>query len=126
MFMLQTFAIIALLLATMGIYSVLAYTVRRRIREIGIRMALGAQTHHVLRLIVGEGMKPAFLGLAIGITGALLMGRVLSSLVFGVSTRDPVTLLGVSLLLAAVALLSTIVPAFRATKVDPINTLRDE
>jgi len=126
MFMLQTFAIIALLLATMGIYSVLAYTVRRRIREIGIRMALGAQTHHVLRLIVGEGMKPALLGLAIGVTGALLVGRVLASLVFGVSTRDPVTILAVSLLLAAVALLATVLPAYRATQVDPINTLRDE
>jgi putative ABC transport system permease protein len=126
MFMLQTFAIIALLLATMGIYSVLAYTVRRRLREIGIRMALGAQTHHVLRLIVGEGMKPALLGLAIGVTGALLVGRVLASLVFGVSTRDPVTILAVSLLLAAVALLATVLPAYRATQVDPINTLRDE
>ena len=71
-------------------------------------------------------MTPAFLGLAVGVIGALLMGRVLAGLVFGVSTHDPVTILAVSLLLAAVALLSTVVPAFRATKVDPINTLRDE
>jgi putative ABC transport system permease protein len=75
---------------------------------------------------VGEGMKPALLGLAIGVTGALLVGRVLASLVFGVSTRDPVTILAVSLLLAAVALLATVLPAYRATQVDPINTLRDE
>ncbi|HEU4413538.1 MAG TPA: ABC transporter permease [Candidatus Angelobacter sp.] len=126
MLMLQVFALIALVLASMGIYSVLAYTVRRRLREIGIRMALGAQSSDVLRQIVLEGMKPAVIGLAIGITGALMMGRVLHSLVFGVSTRDPVTYLSVSLLLAAIALMATAVPAYRATKVDPIMTLRDE
>jgi putative ABC transport system permease protein len=124
--MLATFAAVALLLATMGIYSVLAYTVRRRVREIGIRMALGAQIRDVLRLIVMEGMKPAAVGLAIGIIGALVLGRVLASLVFGVSTRDPLTYLSVSLLLAAVALMATIVPAYRATRVDPMKTLRDE
>jgi putative ABC transport system permease protein len=126
MLMLATFAAVALLLATMGIYSVLAYTVRRRVREIGIRMALGAQIKDVLRLIVMEGMKPAAVGLAIGIIGALALGRVLASLVFGVSTRDPLTYLSVSLLLAAVALMATIVPAYRATRVDPMKTLRDE
>jgi putative ABC transport system permease protein len=117
---------VALLLATIGIYSVLAYTVRRRVREIGIRMALGAQVRDVLRLIIMEGMKPAAVGLAIGIIGALVLGRVLASLVFGVSTRDPLTYLSVSLLLAAVALMATIVPAYRATRVDPMKTLRDE
>jgi putative ABC transport system permease protein len=126
MLMLATFAAVALLLATMGIYSVLAYTVRRRVREIGIRMALGAQIRDVLRLIIMEGMKPAAVGLAIGIIGALALGRVLASLVFGVSTRDPLTYLSVSLLLAAVALMATIVPAYRATRVDPMKTLRDE
>ena len=115
MLMLATFAAVALLLASMGIYSVLAYTVRRRMREIGIRMALGAQIIDVLRLIVVEGMKPAMVGLAIGIIGALALGRVVASLVFGVSTRDPVTYLSVSLLLALVALLATVVPAYRAT-----------
>ncbi len=126
MLMLQTFAVIALILATLGIYSVLAYTVRRRLREIGIRMALGAQIMDVLRLIVTDGMKPAMIGLGVGIIGALLMGRVLASLVFGVSTHDPITFLTVSLLLTGVALLATVVPAYRATRVDPINTLRDE
>ncbi|HET9791863.1 MAG TPA: FtsX-like permease family protein, partial [Candidatus Angelobacter sp.] len=126
MLMLATFAAVALLLASMGIYSVLAYTVRRRVREIGIRMALGAQIKDVLRLIVIEGMKPAMVGLAIGIVGALALGRVVASLVYGVSTRDPMTYLSVSLLLALVALLATVVPAYRATRVDPINTLRDE
>jgi putative ABC transport system permease protein len=126
MLMLATFAAVALLLASMGIYSVLAYTVRRRVREIGIRMALGAQIKDVLRLIIMEGMKPAAVGLAIGIIGALALGRVVASLVYGVSTRDPMTYLSVSLLLALVALLATVVPAYRATRVDPINTLRDE
>ena len=126
MLMLATFAAVALLLASMGIYSVLAYAVRRRMREIGIRMALGAQIKDVLRLIVVEGMKPAMVGLAIGIIGALALGRVVASLVYGVSTRDPMTYLSVSLLLALVALLATVVPAYRATMVDPINTLRDE
>ena len=126
MLMLATFAAVALLLASMGIYSVLAYTVRRRMREIGIRMALGAQIKDLLRLIVMEGMKPAAAGLTIGIIGALALGRVVASLVYGVSTRDPLTYLSVSLLLAAVALMATIVPAYRATKVDPIKTLRDE
>ncbi len=116
MLMLATFAAVALLLASMGIYSVLAYTVRRRMREIGIRMALGAQIKDVLRLIVVEGMKPAMVGLAIGIIGALALGRVVASLVYGVSTRDPMTYLSVSLLLALVALLATVVPAYRATQ----------
>jgi putative ABC transport system permease protein len=126
MLMLATFAAVALLLASMGIYSVLAYTVRRRVREIGIRMALGAQMRDVMRLIVMEGMKPAVVGLVIGIIGALALGRVVASLVYGVSTRDPITYLSVSFLLAAVALLATVVPAYRATCVDPIQTLRDE
>jgi putative ABC transport system permease protein len=87
---------------------------------------LGAQVRDVLRLIVMEGMKPAVVGLAIGIIGALALGRVVASLVYGVSTRDPITYLSVSFLLAAVALLATVVPAYRATRVDPIQTLRDE
>jgi putative ABC transport system permease protein len=124
--MLATFAAIALALASIGIYSVLAYTVRRRVREIGIRMALGAQIRDVLRLVMMEGMKPALAGLAIGIVGALVLGRVVAGLVYGVSTRDPITYLSVSLLLALVALLATVVPAYRATRVDPIKTLRDE
>ena len=126
MLMLATFAGLALVLATMGIYSVLSYTVRRRVREIGIRMALGAQIRDVLRLIVFEGMKPALIGLVIGIVASLLLGRVLAKLVFGVTTTDPVTYAAVSALLATVALLATIVPAYRATLVDPMKTLRDE
>jgi predicted permease len=126
MLLLATFAGLALVLAAMGIYSVLSYAVRRRVREIGIRMALGAQFRDVLRLVVFEGMKPALVGLGIGVIGALLIGRVMASLVFGVKTTDPATFVSVSVLLAAVALLATAVPAYRATRVDPIKTLRDE
>jgi predicted permease len=126
MLLLATFAGLALVLAAIGIYSVLSYAVRRRVREIGIRMALGAQIRDVLRLIVFEGMKPAIVGMAIGLTGALLLGRVLAKLVFGVKTTDPATFAAVSILLMAVALLATAVPAYRATRVDPMRTLRDE
>lgn len=126
MLLLATFAGLALLLAAMGIYSVLSYSVRRRVREIGIRMALGAQVRDVLRLVIFDGMKPALIGLGIGLVGALLLGRVLAKLVFGVKTTDPLTFISVSVLLALVALLATVIPAYRATLVDPMNTLRDE
>jgi predicted permease len=126
MLLLATFAGLALVLAAIGIYSVLSYAVRRRVREIGIRMALGAQIRDVLRLVVFEGMKPAVLGMVIGLTGALLLGRVLAKLVFGVKTTDPATFAAVSILLLAVALLATALPAYRATRVDPMRTLRDE
>ncbi|HET9182231.1 MAG TPA: ABC transporter permease [Candidatus Angelobacter sp.] len=126
MLLLATFAGLALLLAAMGIYSVLSYAVRRRVREIGIRMALGAQIRDVLWLVIFDGMKPALIGLSIGIIGALVAGRVMKNLVFGVKTSDPATFTAVSVLLAGVALVATIVPAYRATKVDPMRTLRDE
>jgi predicted permease len=126
MLLLATFAGLALLLAAMGIYSVLSYSVRRRVREIGIRMALGAQVRDVLRLVIFDGMKPALIGLGIGLVGALLLGRVLAKLVFGVKTSDPLTFISVSVLLALVAFLATVIPAYRATLVDPMNTLRDE
>jgi predicted permease len=126
MLLLATFAGLALVLAAIGIYSVLSYAVRRRVREIGIRMALGAQIRDVLRLVVFEGMKPALVGMAIGLTGAMLLGRVLAKLVFGVKTTDPATFAAVSILLIAVALLATALPAYRATRVDPMRTLRDE
>jgi putative ABC transport system permease protein len=126
MLLLAAFAGLALLLAAVGIYSVLSYTVRRRSREIGIRIALGAQLRDVLRMVVLDGMKPALLGLAIGLAGAFALGRVLAGLVFGVSPSDPATFAAVSFLLAMVALLAILVPAFRATRVDPMTVLRDE
>ena len=126
MLLLATFAGLALALAAIGIYSVLSYVVRRRVHEIGIRMALGAQIRDVLRMIVLEGMKPVALGLGIGIAAALLLGRVVAKLVFGVKTTDPATFATVSALLVLVALLAITVPAYRATQVDPMRTLRDE
>jgi putative ABC transport system permease protein len=126
MLLLGAFAGLALLLAAVGIYSVLSYSVKRSVREIGIRLALGARVGDVLRAVVFEGMKPTLIGVALGIAGALALGRVLSSLVFGVRPTDPVTFLAVALLLAAVAFLATIVPAYRATKVDPLVALRYE
>ncbi len=126
MLLLGAFAGLALLLAAVGIYSVLSYSVRRRVREIGIRMALGAQVRDVLRLIVIEGMRPALIGVAIGLAGALALGRVLASLIYGVKPTDPITFGAVSVLLAGVGLFASIIPAYRATRVEPMKALRDE
>jgi len=126
MLLLASFAGLALVLAAVGIYSVLAYAVRQRQREIGIRMALGAQLSDVLRMVVAEGMRPALIGVALGLAGALALKRAVSSLVFGVSESDPLTFLSVSVLLAMVALVASILPAYRATKVDPMRALREE
>jgi putative ABC transport system permease protein len=126
MLLLAVFAGVALLLAAVGIYSVLAYTVRRRIREIGIRMALGAQTSDVVGMVIAEGMKPTFIGLAIGLAGALVLGRFVSSLIYGVKPGDIPTFATVSLALVAVAFLASVVPAYRATRVQPVSTLREE
>jgi putative ABC transport system permease protein len=126
MLLLGAFAALALLLAAVGIYSVLSYSVKRSVREIGIRLALGAPVGEVLRMVVFEAMKPTLLGVALGTAGALALGRVLSSLIFGVRPTDPVTFVAVAALLAAVALVASIVPAYRATKVDPMVALRYE
>ena len=126
MLLLGAFAALALLLAAVGIYSVLSYSVKRSVREIGIRLALGAPVGEVLRMVVFEAMKPTLLGVAIGTAGALALGRVLSSLIFCVRPTDPLTFVAVAALLAAVALVASIVPAYRATKVDPMVALRYE
>jgi predicted permease len=126
MLLLSGFAGLALLLAAVGIYSVLSYAVRRRLREIGIRMALGAQVSDVLRMVVVEGMKPTVLGVIIGLVGALALGRVLSSVIYGVSARDLATFSTVAVLMTGVGLLASTLPAYRATRVDPMKTLRDE
>jgi putative ABC transport system permease protein len=126
MLLLASFAGLALVLAAVGIYSVLAYAVRRRQREIGIRMALGAQLGDVLGMVVAEGMRPTLIGLALGLAGSFALSRVVSSLVYGVSLSDPLTFTSVSALLATVALTASLLPAYRATKVDPMRALREE
>ena len=122
--LLGLFASVALALASVGIYSVLSYIVRGRRREIGIRTALGARTGDVVRLVVVEGMTPAVIGIGAGAVAALGAGRVLEKLVFGVSPSDPLTLAVVAGTLAIVALLASLVPAYRASRLDPQEVLR--
>jgi putative ABC transport system permease protein len=124
--LLGVFAGVALLLAAVGIYSVLSYIVRGRSREIGIRRALGARTSDVVRLVIVEGMSPALVGVAAGTLAALASARVIRTLVFGVSASDPVTLAAVAATLALVALMASLVPAYRALQLDPVKTLRAE
>jgi len=122
--LLASFAIVALALASIGIYSVLSYIVRGRSREIGIRTALGAQTSDVLRLVVIEGMTPALIGIAVGAVAALAAAVGLERLVYGISASDPLTLAAVAVTLALVALLASVVPAWRASRLAPLSTLR--
>jgi predicted permease len=124
--LLTGFGGLALLLAVVGVYGVLSYSVNQQTREIGIRMAMGAQSGRILRLVVGQGMRLAIVGLILGTLIALASTRVLSSLLFGVSAQDPLIFGGVSLILATAAILACYIPARRATKVNPIITLRDE
>jgi len=124
--LLGIFAGVALLLASIGIYGAVAYTVEQRTGEIGVRMALGAQTRDVLRLVVNQGMKPVVVGLAVGIFSAIALGRLIASQLFEVSAHNPALLGGATILLAATALFACLLPARRATLVDPVKALRTE
>jgi ABC-type antimicrobial peptide transport system permease subunit len=126
MLLLTIFAGLALLLAAIGIYGLMSYSVEQRLQELGIRMALGAGGVDMMKLVVGQGMKLTVIGALIGLAAAFGLTRVLASLLFGVKTSDPFTYAAVALILCAVALIACFIPALRTTKIDPVIALRYE
>ena len=124
--LLSSFSSFALLLAAIGLYGVIAYSVGQRTREIGIRLAIGAQRGDMLRLVVGEGLRLASVGVAAGLAAAFFVTRVLQSQLYGVTASDPFTYVLIATVLGAVALLAAWLPACRAAKVDPMEALRCE
>jgi putative ABC transport system permease protein len=126
MLILAVFALVAAVLAGVGIYGVLSYAVSQRVHEIGIRLALGAQTRDVLKLVIKEGMLLTLIGVGVGLAASLALTHWLASLLFEISATDPLTFAGVALLLALVALLACYIPARRATRTDPMIALRCE
>jgi ABC-type antimicrobial peptide transport system permease subunit len=126
MILLAIFAGVALLLATVGIYGAVAYTVEQRTGEIGVRMALGAQTKDILRLVLNQGMRPVFFGLIVGLVAALALGRLISSQLYQISANNPLLLSGTLAILAGAGLLACLFPAIRASWLNPVEALRVE
>src|SRR5262249_16198912 len=124
--LLAIFALLAVTLTAVGIYGLISYSVRQRTHEIGVRMALGAEGRDVLRLIVGQGLALALIGVAIGIVAALALTRLMTSLLYEVSATDPITFVVISLMLIGVAVGACFAPAYRATRIDPMVALRYE
>jgi putative ABC transport system permease protein len=121
-----TFAVLALVLASLGLYGVISYSARQRTREIGVRVAMGASVGNVIRLILGQGLILAAIGIALGLAASLALTRVVKTYLVGVSSTDPVTFAGVAAILVAVAAVASYVPARRASRIDPSHALRDE
>jgi putative ABC transport system permease protein len=126
LWLLGIFAGVALVLSAAGLYGVISYLVAQRTREIGVRIALGAQTKDVVGLVMRQGARLTVVGIALGLLGALFFTRVLESLIYGISSRDPLTFIAIAVLLAAVTLLATWIPAERAAHIDPLLAIRKE
>jgi ABC-type antimicrobial peptide transport system permease subunit len=124
--LIATFAAMALVLASIGLYGVISFSVRQRTTEIGVRIAFGADEKSIVRLVVGRGVTLGLAGVGVGIVAAFVLTRTVSSLFYGVSAVDPVTFLGIPLVLVAVTVVASYVPARRAMRVDPVEALRDE
>jgi ABC-type antimicrobial peptide transport system permease subunit len=126
MTLLGVFALLALLLASIGIYGVLSYMVGQRTKEIGVRMALGAQKFDVLRMVLKDGARMTLVGIVLGLVGSLGLTRLIRSMLYGVKPNDPLTFISVAALLCAIAMLACYIPARKAMQVDPIEALRHE
>jgi putative ABC transport system permease protein len=124
--LLAIFGLLALILCSIGIYSVLAYAVKRRMREIGLRLAFGASVRDVASLVIAQGMKPTLIGIGIGLVAAFALGRIASSVIYGVSARDLATFASATLVIVLIAFAASLIPALRATRVDPLEVLHEE